>query len=329
VTRRLFALAVLLLAARSAFAADPPVRATSSVDRTAMWVADRLTFTVDVVCDRGVDILLDDLAKEKLRVNGLEIIGSDSSATTDAAERTSHKLRYVLTTYRVDTPALSIEPISVRYYQRRPGQRLQDMAPAGEITIPGAMVAYRSTLPDAQPAPGLRDRRTAAARHPFFDRVRSFGLALVVISLAPALVIAAAGIRRRTVRKPGRRSSREIKKEKRDTLERLRSLDVSTEEERRRAYDEISAAVRQHVAAAVHIPAASLTVSELDAALDGVDSHRSRRPSFGSHPHLSRTSVSSLLTASDTARYGPPEAVPSTQACRDALAAAEAILTGR
>jgi hypothetical protein len=87
--------------------------------------------------------------------------------------------------------------------------------------------------------------------------------------------------------------------------------------------------VRQHVAAAVHIPAASLTVSELDAALDGVDSHRSRRPSFGSHPHLSRTSVSSLLTASDTARYGPPEAVPSTQACRDALAAAEAILTGR
>jgi hypothetical protein len=317
VTRRLLALAVVLMAARSAYAAAPPVRVSSSVDRTAMWVADRLTFTVDIVCDRGVDILLDDLAKEKLRVNGLEIIGSDSAVTTDAAERTTHRLRYVLTTYRVDTPVLSIEPIAVRYYQRRPGQRLQDMAPAGEVSVPGATVAYRSTLPDAQPAPGLRDRRAASERQPFFSRVRSVGLALVIVSLAPAVVIAAAAVRRKTARQPGRRSSREIKKEKRDTLERLRSLDIGTEDERRRAYDEISAAVRQHVAASAHVPAASLTAAELDSTLAGV---RTRVP---------RETVTALLAASDTARYGPPGAVPSTQACRDALSAAEEILAGR
>ena len=318
-TRRLLVLAVVLVAARApaAGAAEVPVRAASSVDRTAVWVADRLTFTVDIVCDRGVEILLDDLAKEKLRVNGLEIVGSDSSATTDAAERTSHRLRYVLTTYRVDSPVLSIEPIAVRYYQRRPGQRLQDIAPAGEVSVPGATVAYRSTLPDVQPAPGLRDRRASTGRHPFFARVRSVGLALVIVSLAPALVIAAAAVHRRTARKPGRRSSRELRKDKRDTLERLRSLDVGTEEERRHAYDEISAAVRQHVAASAHLPAASLTAGELDAALSGV---RTRVP---------RESVSSLLTASDAARYGPPGAVPSTQACRDALNTAEEILSGR
>lgn len=314
---RLLVLAVALVAARAAFAADPPVRATSSVDRTAMWVADRLTYTVDIVCDRGVDILLDDLAKEKLRVNGLEIVSSDSSATSDASERTTHRLRYVLTTYRVDAPPLSIEPISVRYYQRRPGQRLQDMAPAGEVVVPGATVAYRSTLPDAAPAPGLRDRRVAAARPPLFVRLRSIGLALVVISLAPAVVLAAAAVRRRTVRKPGRRSARELRKEKRDTLERLRSLDVGTEEERRRAYDEISAAVRQHVAASAHVPASSLTARELEAALDG---RRTKLP---------RESVLSLLAASDAARYGPPGAVPSTEACRDALNTAEEILASR
>ena len=326
-TSRLLVLLVLLMAARPASAADPPVRVTSMVDRTAVWVADRLTFTVDIVCDRGVDILLDDLAKEKLRVNGLEIVGTDSSATTDAAERTTHRLRYVLTTYRVDLPSVSIEPISVRYYARRPGQRLQDTAPAGEVSVPGAVVAYRSTLPDAQPAPGLRDRRTAASRQPFFVRAQSIGLALVVVSLAPALVMAAAAIRRRTARKPGRRSAREIKKEKRDTLERLRSLDVATEEERRRAYDEISAAVRQHVAATAHVPAASLTARELDDALESLDAHRSRRP--GARPRVFRETVSSLIAASDTARYGPPGAVPSTQACRDALAAAEDVLAGR
>jgi hypothetical protein len=325
--RSLVLLAVMLAAARPATAADPPVRAVSMVDRTAVWVADRLTFSVDIVCDRGVDILLDDLAKEKLRVNGLEIVGSDSSATTDAAERTTHKLRYVLTTYRVDQPSVSIEPIAVRYYARRPGQRLQDTAPAGEIVVPGAVVAYRSTLPDTQPAPGLRDRRTAASRSLFFVRAQSIGFALVVVSLVPALVMAAAAVRRRTVRKPGRRSAREIKKEKLDTLERLRSLDVGTEDERRRAYDEISAAVRQHVAARAHVPAASLTARELDAALESFDSARSLRP--GGRSRVSRESVSALLTASDTARYGPPGAVPPVQACREAIAAAEEVLAGR
>ena len=316
-TRCVLALALVLMAVRPAAAADPPVRAASAVDRTAVWVGDRLTFTVDIVCDRGVDILLDDLAKEKLRVNGLEIIGSDSSATTDAAERTSHTLRYVLTTYRVDTAVLSIEPVVVRYYQRRPGQRLQDMAPAGEVTVPGARVAYRSTLPDSQPAAGLRDGRAAAARHPLLARVRSIGLALVVISLAPAVVIAATALRRRTARTPGQRSAREIRKEKRDTLERLRALEIGTEEERRRAYDEISAAVRQHVAAAAHVPAPSLTADELDAALTGM---RTRVP---------RETIVPLLAASDTARYGPPAAVPSTETCREALHAAEEILSGR
>jgi hypothetical protein len=324
--RALLLLAALLAAARPAFAADPPVRAASTVDRTAVWVADRVTFTVDIVCDRGVDILLDDLAKEKLRVNGLDIVSSDSSATTDAAERTSHRLRYVLTTYRVDQPTVSIEPIAVRYYARRPGQRLQDMAPAGEIVVPGAAVAFRSTLPDTEPAAGLRDRRTAASRLPFFTRTQSIGLALLVVSLAPALVMAATVVRRRTVRKPGRRSAREIRKERLDTLERLRALDVGTEEERRRAYDEISAAVREHVAATAHVPASSLTPRELEAALEAFDARRSLK---AGRSRVSRESVSALLTASDTARYGPPGAVPSTQACREALNAAEEILAGR
>lgn len=308
---------LLLLLPRLTFAADPPVRATSMVDRTAVWVADRVAFTVDIVCDRGVEILLDDLAKEKLRVNGLEIISSDFSATTDATERTTHRLRYVLTTYRVDLSAASVEPISVRYYARRPGQRLQDIAPAGEVVVPGVSVAYRSTLPNTQPAPGLRDRRAEAARHPFFARAQSVGLALVVVSLAPAIVMAAAAVRRRTVRRPGRRSTREIMKEKRDTLERLRSLDVGTDEERRRAYDEISAAVRQHVAATAHVPAPSLTAGEVDTALDRT---RTRLP---------RESVTALLTACDTARYGPPQALPSADACREAIAGAEKFLAGR
>jgi hypothetical protein len=314
---RVLAFVVLALLPRLAFAADPPVRVRSSVDRTAMWTADRVTFTVDVVCDRGVDILLDDLAKEKLRVNGLDIVSSDATATTDAAERTTHRLRYVLTTYRVDLPSVSVEPISVRYYARRPGQRLQDMAPAGEVTVPGAVIAFRSTLQDNQPSYGLRDARAAATRLPFFTRAQQIGLALVVVSLAPALLVAAAAIRRRTVRRPGHRSARQVKKEREHTLERLRGLDVSTEEERRRAYDEISTAVRAHVAASSGVPASSLTAVELESALAG---GRGRVP---------REAVTTLLATCDEARYGPPQALPSAQACREALATAQQVLGGR
>ena len=313
-SRRLCLCLCLLLLPRAAAAADP-VQVRSSVDRTAVWVADRVTFTVDVICDKGVDILLDDLAKEKLRVNGLEVISSDSTATTDASERTTHQLRYVLTTYRVDSPALSIEPMSVRYYARRPGQRLQDMAPAGEVKIPGAVLAFRSTLPDNQPVYGLRDLRPSAARHPFFVRAQSIGLALVIVSIAPALFVVAAAVRRRALaRAPGRRSARQLKKARRDTLERLRGLDVSTAEERRRAYDEISTAVREHVAAAAAVPATSLTAPEVFAALEGA---RGR---------VSRETVTSLLNTCDTARYGPPPDVPTAEQCRDALSTAEQVL---
>lgn len=314
---RVLLLAVVLLFARAASGAEAPVRATSSVDRTAIWVADRVTYTIDVVCERGVDILLDDLAKEKLRLNGLEIVSSDTSQTTDAADRTAYRLRYVMTTYRVDTPALSVEPVSVRYYARRPGQRLQDMAPAGEIVIPGAAIAFRSTLPDRQPIYGLRDARDATPRHAFFIRAQSLGLALVIVSLAPALFVLAAAVRRRTLRAPGRRSARQARKDKRDALERLRTLDVSSEEDRRRAYDEISAAVREHVAAAASVPAASLTAAELQAELEAT---RGRVP---------RETVTTLLAECDAARYGPPAAIPSAQQCRDALTTAEQLLAGR
>ena len=296
----------------------PPadVQVKASTDRSAIWLGDRVTYTIDILCNRGVDILLDDLAKEKLRVNGLDIIASDSTETTDAAEQTRHRFRYVLTTYRVDAPSLSIEPTSVRYYQRRPGQRLQDMAPAGEFQVPGAVIALRSTLPDAQTVYDLRDGRDPALRHPLFARARSIGLALVIVSLAPAAFVALALVRRRT-RTTVRRSTRQVRLDHRATLDRLRALDVASEEDRRRAYDEISTAVRQHLAATAGVPAPSLTAAEIDAVLATT---RTRVP---------RESVSALLASADEARYGPPHAIPSAQACRDAIATAEQVLGSR
>ena len=65
------------------------------------------------------------------------------------------------------------------------------------------------------------------------------------------------------------------------------------------------------------VPATGLTAAELDAALEIAGG---RAP---------RETVSSLLAACDTARYGPPHALPSADACRDALSAASQVLAGR
>jgi len=317
VIRRVLALAVLALVPHAAVAADAQVQVRSSVDRTAVWVADRVNFTVEIVCAPGTDVLLDDLAKEKLRVNGFEIVSSDSADTTDAAGRTTHRLRYGLTVFRVDMPALSIEPVTVRYYARRPGQRLQDIAPAGEVVVPGASVSFRSTLPDNQPSLALRDGRDAAARHPLFARAQSIGLALLVVSLAPGAVLGVAVLRRQARGRGARRSVRQTRADQRHALERLRSLDVGTEDERRRAYDEISQAVREHVATRTNVAAPALTATEIETALE----HAKGR--------VSREAVSALIANCDEARYAPAESLPAADACREALVTAEQILTGR
>jgi hypothetical protein len=306
---------VALRAQAPAAAAVSAPRVSSSVDRTAMWIADRVAFTVEIVCGPGVDILADDVAKEKLRVNGLDVVSSDTSVTTDAADRTTHRIRYVLTTYKTDNPSPSIEAMSVRYYARRPGERLQDVAPAGEVQVPGAMLAFRSTLPENQTELAIRDGRSPEGRGWFFARASQFGLALVLISLAPALVVAAATLRRRTAGKPARRSARQAKQDQRATLERLRSVDVTSEADRRRACDEISSAVRGYVASHAHVPALALTAAEIDGALA---SRGGRIP---------RETVVELLARCDAARYGG--AAMSAEACRDAISAAEQILTGR
>jgi hypothetical protein len=305
--------AVLVLVPAVASAQQPP-QVTSSVDRTAIWIADRVTYSVDLVCGPGVDVLLDDISKEKLRLTGLEIVSTDATATTDAEGRTSHHLRYVLTTYKVDGPGLSIEPLTIRYYAARPGQRLQESAPAGDVRIPGAALALRSTLPDNPSTSVLRDGREPASRPWEFARARQLGLAAVILSLAPAAFVLAGAIRRRTRAVVSKRSKRRVRADHRATLERLRTLDVATDDDRRRAYDEISAAVREHVAARSHVAATALTAEELDMALASAGGR------------LPRESIASLLASCDAARYAPPGALPSSEQCRDALTTAEQLL---
>jgi len=289
------------------------VEVRTSLDRTAMWVADRVGYTITLTCAKGVDILADDLSKDKLHADGLEIVGSSSDRSTGPADTIVYTFRYDLTTYRVDLPELNIAPVVVRYFVKRPGQRIGDAAPAGEVQVPAVVIAFRSALPDGQETYAIRDGRGARPRRLRYSSLAPIGAALVLIAIVPAAVAAIAVVRRARPReKP--RSARQVKHDERAALEALRALDVSTPAGRREAYARMNALVREHLHAALGVEAASLTPAELEAAI-------SQR---GAPVPIEL--VAAVLAACDHARYGPPDALPSAEACQAAMAQAAQVV---
>ena len=294
---------------------QPEVVVRSSVDRTAIWVADHVNFIVELVCRKDVDVLDDDLAREKLKLDGLEVIGSESTRETAGDGTTTHRYRFELTTYKLDGGQLRVAPLNVRFYVKRPGQRLQDAAPAGEVVVPGAVVSFRSMLPDEQESYDLRDRRAASVRAPQFALAYPAGLGMVIVSFAPALfwVITLVVQRGRRVVK---RSSRQVQKAEQESLEAVRLLDLSNPDVRREAFSKVASIVRGHLLEVGSVPGPALTSGEVAQALSG-------------HRKISADVVARLLASCDVARYGPSDRLPSADACRDAIGEAEQLLGAR
>lgn len=288
----------------------------TSVDRTAVWVGDRVTFTIAFVCPKGTDVLEDDLAKDKLKLEGLDIVTTDTSRTEGTDQSVTRQFRYVLTTYQVSMPTLRVAPFSVRYYATRPGQRLLESAPAGEVAVPGAIIAFRSTLPEAQDTLALRDLRAPAPRETIYALAQPIGLGLVGVSIVPFAFWAIALIARRRQRARGR-TVRQVRKSEKASIEAARAIDVSAPEGRREAYTQIDAIVRDYLGAVAGVSGRSLTPQEVEPVLTG---HRTRIPA---------DEVTALLAECERARYAPPAAMPSADACRDALARAEQFVGAR
>jgi len=295
----------------------PPgdVSARTSLDRTAMFVADRVTYTIEIACRRGHDVLADDLARDKLKLDGLEVIGSDVVRHAEG-DVTRYEFRYVLTTYRVDVPVLKVAPFSARYYVKRTGQRLDDAPPAGSVQVPGAVVAFRSLLPDDQPTYTARDDRPAAPRAQRFRVLQPVGLGLILFSIAPVGLLALAGVRRARQRRRSatRRSLRQARQASRVSLEAVRAADPASTDERRDAFARLDALVRQHLSDVCGVPAANLTPSEITAALTA---RASAAPV---------ELASFVLGTCEVARYAPPALLPSASVWTDTLAQAEQVL---
>jgi hypothetical protein len=285
----------------------------TSLDRTAIFVGDRVTYTIDITCARGVDVLADDLSRDRLRLEGLEVVDGDSDRRSGPDGTTIARFRYVLTTYRVEGPTLMIAPLRVRYAVRRAGQPPEEAAPAGEVQVPGATIAFRSALADDEDVAGVRSDKAPPARSRRFTVLRPIGIALIIVSAIPAFVAVAAVVHR--ARRPRvRRSTRAVRHEERLSLEAVRTMGLDSIERRREALTRLDALVREHLRDVCGVPGHSLTAQEVPSAL------------AAGRTHVPAELVASVLAICELARYAPPQAVPSADACRQAIQQVEQVI---
>lgn len=315
----------------AAFAAQPPPAAQpqrevdaarlrdsvvvrSSADRSAIWVGDRFTFTVDIRCSRGTDILTDDLSRDKLQIDELEVLGVDETREDRGDGVTVYRFTYHLTSYSLQPATKRIGELGVRFYVRRPGQRPEDIVPAGDVLVPGAIVVVRSLLPDDRHTAAYRSDRLPLPRAAAFATLQPIGIGLVIVSIVPAALWTVAVLRRVRQRRP-RESARHLRHDERAWLDAVRALDVEAEAGRREAFDRLSALVRRHVSSAWGVPADGLTPAEISSAL-----------SAHGKGEASALAIS-LLDTCEQAKYGRPEDLPPHAACLAAIDQAEQ-LTG-
>ncbi|HVL69722.1 MAG TPA: hypothetical protein VM364_20865 [Vicinamibacterales bacterium] len=310
----LAAVAVICLGADAVAQPGPPgpVSVRATLDRTAMWVGDRVGYTIELVTDAGVDILLDDLAADRLIIEGGEILESGTEEEARGTRRV-RRVRHTVTAFGIDTPAVRIPAFSVRYFSSAAVAGGAGAAPAGQVVVPPAVIAVRSTLPDGPRLPDLREPVALPAAAGYAGVARPVGLVLVAVAAVPVVFVAigaGSALRRLWARRGTVRPRR-----RRNAAVELRALAPVSPADHAAAYERLDALVREHLQLVTGIPATALTPAEVRRALEA------RTPS---RPH---EEVETLLELCERWRYAPDP--PASSPWSDAVRRAEAILRRR
>lgn len=289
------------------------VAVRSSVDRSAIWIGDRFSFIVDVDCSHGTDILTDDLSRDRLQLDELDVRGVEETREERGDGRTVYRFIYRLTTYSFEPATKRIGEMRLRYYVRQPGQRPEDIEPAGEVMVPGAMVVVRSLLPDDRNTARYRSERPPVPRAAALGMLQPIGIGLVIVSIVPAVLWMVA-LQRQWRHRRRRQSVKQLRHDERASLDEVRALDVEAEAGRREAFDRLSALVRRHVTGVWGVSADGLTPAEIASALsaEGKEEVSAEATLF--------------IDACEKARYGRPEELPSRGACLAAIDQAEQLI---
>jgi hypothetical protein len=293
--------------------ADEPVVVYTELSQTAVWPGDQVTYRIELIANPGVDIITEDLAREKLRLEGFELRTSSEEMTALPDGSTRRIFRYEFAVYDTERREARVGVLAVRYYRKRPGQRIEDVTAEGEIRLAPAVSAIRSTLEDTLADYRLRDRREAAIRPPWTALLQPVGIAFILVSIAPVAIWGVALAQRAAKGRRGR-GRRAARHSARATLEEIKGLSLDNELARREVCSRLDTLLREHLERSAGVSAPALTPIEIEGALQRAGSRQSV------------PAVSALLHDLELARYGGPGHVPPEVSVREAIERTEEVI---
>jgi hypothetical protein len=293
---------------------DPGILISNYVNKTALFPGDHITYIIEVICDSDVDILPEDLADNELILNGLELLSSNVEKESFGIG-TRYTFSYTLTSYASNAAPLGIDQLSVRYYFKRPGQRIEDVATVGEVIIPPVTLVLSSTLPGVLENLQLRDMQMPAATSTSLNWIGTIGILLILVSMFPVGSAAYAYMQKRKLDNQAEQA-RESVTVTTNVFNELRAIETSDNSNRRQAFQQLETIIREFIGQTTGQNPNALTASDL-----------------AQHNTLSNSDfpvqgLVDVLCHCEYARYGTNKNLPGEEEFNQGVQFTEGLVTG-
>jgi hypothetical protein len=262
----IFSLTTLLVwAAAPKKGRESKITISTHVDKTAIWVGDRLRYAVRVVHDPEIEFVFDNLKKESLNLAPFVVRDISVRQSSYGGNKKILEVTLLITTYETGQSELRIPAFPLYFFTRGPGtQRVQETA-AESIPVPPTKIGLRSTL--TQDNLRLRDSKDPGG----FSSQRwivSFALGVAGMTFLAAATVKRFWAWSRKEKPQRRRLTRRARNRMlNEFLRRAQSNGAESAQDQIRFYSDLSLFLRQYLAELLETDAASLTPDEIEEVL--------------------------------------------------------------
>jgi hypothetical protein len=274
---------------------------TTHLDHTAVWVGDQFHYSVIVDHTPMYEFVLDTLTKETVNMDPFQVV--DVTKETVAQKNGDQRLYLdiVLTTFTTGKEMEQIPQLTLFYFKREAGVLRADEAAAESLTVPGPVIALRSTLPPD--ANDIRDPVTVSSwpqSRWVLAGAGTVSLILLITGLGWETIVFVR--RRKTKRGPDHRKAMNAVRERW-----MSSVpgDFSNGEAAARFFDQSYQDLKEYVGHYLETSTAGLTAEEVDQEMQRLNADRDMRDR-----------IVKVLGTLETSRYSGNGAAPSPDAAR-------------
>jgi hypothetical protein len=135
---------------------------TTHLEKTAVWVGDQFHYQIVVDHSPRVQFILDNISRDTINLDPLRVVAATASTMAVSNGRQRLVVDLTLATLATGVDELQIPQLSLFYFRREgtAASAPSANAAAESLTIPGPVLAVRSTLPPR--ASALRDAVTVS-----------------------------------------------------------------------------------------------------------------------------------------------------------------------